>query len=48
MDLNAAAGLMIGKDGVDLREAIREIEQVIDSGKAAEQLEKFIKLSNEQ
>ena len=31
-----------------LREAIREIEQVIDSGKAAEQLEKFIKLSNEQ
>lgn len=46
--LNAAAGLMIGRDGMDLREAIREIEQVIDSGKAAEQLEKFIKLSNEQ
>lgn len=46
--LNAAAGLMIGKDGMDLREAIREIEQVIDSGTAAEQLEKFIKLSNEQ
>lgn len=46
--LNAAAGLMIGKDGMDLREAIREIEQVIGSGKAAEQLEKFIKLSNEQ
>ena len=46
--LNAAAGLMIGKDGMDLREAIREIEQVTDSGKAAEQLEKFIKLSNEQ
>ena len=46
--LNAAAGLMIGKDGMDLRGAIREIEQVIDSGKAAEQLEKFIKLSNEQ
>lgn len=46
--LNAAAGLMIGKDGMDLKEAIREIEQVIDSGKAAEQLEKFIKLSNEQ
>ena len=40
--------LMIGKDGMDLKEAIREIEQVIDSGKAAEQLEKFIKLSNEQ
>ena len=46
--LNAAAGLMIGKDGMDLKEAIREIEQVIDSGKAAEQMEKFIKLSNEQ
>ena len=45
--LNAAAGLMIGKDGMELREAIREIEQVIDSGKAAEQLEKFIKLRNE-
>ncbi|HIX76507.1 MAG TPA: anthranilate phosphoribosyltransferase [Candidatus Fusicatenibacter merdavium] len=45
--LNAAAGLMIGKDGLDFREAIHEIEQVIDSGKAAEQLERFIGLSNE-
>ena len=45
--LNAAAGLMIGKDGLDFREAIHEIEQVIDSGKAAEQLERFIRLSNE-
>lgn len=45
--LNAAAGLMIGKDGLDLKAAIREIEQTIDSGKAAGQLERFVKLSNE-
>lgn len=46
--LNAAAGLVIGQDGIDLREAIHEMEKVIDSGKAAEQLEKFIQLSNEK
>lgn len=46
--LNAAAGLVIGQDGIDLREAIHEMEQIIDSGKAAEQLEKFIQLSNEK
>lgn len=45
--LNAAAGLMIGKDGLDLKAAICEIEQTIDSGKAAGQLERFVKLSNE-
>lgn len=45
--LNAAAGLMIGKDGLDLKAAIREIEQTIDSGEAAGQLERFVKLSNE-
>lgn len=45
--LNAAAGLMIGKDGLDLKAAIREIEQTIDSGKAAGQLKRFVKLSNE-
>lgn len=44
--LNAAAGLVIGQDGIDLREAIHEMEKIIDSGKAAEQLEKFIQLSN--
>lgn len=46
--LNAAAGLVIGQDGIDLREAIHEMEKVIDSGKPAEQLEKFIQLSNEK
>src|SRR5699024_2772037 len=46
--LNAAAGLVIGQDGIDLREAIHEMEKIIDSGKAAEQLEKFIQLSNEK
>lgn len=46
--LNAAAGLVIGQDGIDLREAIHEMEKIIDSGKAAEQLEKFIRLSNEK
>lgn len=46
--LNAAAGLVIGQDGIDLREAIHEMEKIIDNGKAAEQLEKFIQLSNEK
>lgn len=46
--LNAAAGLVIGQDGIDLREAIHEMEKIIDSGKAVEQLEKFIQLSNEK
>ena len=46
--LNAAAGLVIGQDGIDLREAIHEMEKIIDSGKAAEQLEKFIQLSNDK
>ena len=46
--LNAAAGLVIGQDGIDLQEAIHEMEKIIDSGKAAEQLEKFIQLSNEK
>lgn len=46
--LNAAAGLVIGQDGIDLREAIHEMEKIINSGKAAEQLEKFIQLSNEK
>ena len=46
--LNAAAGLVIGQDGIDLREAIHEMEKIIDSGKAAKQLEKFIQLSNEK
>ena len=46
--LNAAAGLVIGQDGIDLREAIHEMEKIIDSGKATEQLEKFIQLSNEK
>ncbi len=46
--LNAAAGLVIGQDGIDLREAIHEMEKIIDSEKAAEQLEKFIQLSNEK
>ena len=46
--LNAAAGLVIGQDGIDLREAIHEMEKIIESGKAAEQLEKFIQLSNEK
>ena len=46
--LNAAAGLVIGQDGIDLREAIHEMEKIIDSGKAAEKLEKFIQLSNEK
>lgn len=44
--LNAAAGLCVAK-GLDFAEAIREAEDVIDSGKALQKLNDFIRLTNE-
>ncbi len=44
--LNSAAALYITRDDLTLKEAIKEIEYLIDSGKALEKLEEFIKFSN--
>lgn len=44
--LNSAAALYVAKD-ISFEDAIQEVEEIIDSGKAMQQLERFIKLSNE-
>lgn len=44
--LNSAAAIHIAR-GTTLAAAVREAEAVIDSGRALQQLEKFIRLSNE-
>jgi anthranilate phosphoribosyltransferase len=44
--LNSAAAIYLAKDEVTIPDAIRIAEEVIDSGKAAAQLDRFIKLSN--
>ncbi|MDR2658730.1 MAG: anthranilate phosphoribosyltransferase [Spirochaetaceae bacterium] len=43
---NAAAALHIAKPDVSIAEAVKIAEEIIDSGKANEQLEKFISLSS--
>lgn len=45
--MNGAAGIYIAKDNITLKEAVKIAEDVIDSGKGLEQLERFIALSNE-
>ncbi len=44
--LNSAAALYISRNDISLKDAIKEIEEVIDSGKATEKLAEFIELSN--
>ncbi len=44
--LNSAAALYIARD-ISFMDAVREVELVIDSGKALLQLETFVRLSNE-
>lgn len=44
--MNAAACIYMVKDNITLKEAVAEAAHVIDSGKAMEQLEKFIALTN--
>lgn len=46
--LNAAAALKIGRDFMELKDAVCEVQQVIDSGKASAQMEAFIRLSREE
>ena len=43
--LNVAAGLHVAK-GIDFAEAVKEAEETIDSGKALEKLNEFIKATN--
>ncbi|MDR0854066.1 MAG: anthranilate phosphoribosyltransferase [Clostridiales Family XIII bacterium] len=45
--LNAAAAIHIAKPDVELGDAIKIAEEVIDSGEAERQLERFVRLSNE-
>ncbi len=45
--LNSAAALYAARKSATLQEAIKLAEEVIDSGRAMEQLEKFILLSNQ-
>lgn len=44
--LNSAAGLYIAKPELTMNEAVKLAQETIDSGKAREQLERFIELSN--
>lgn len=46
--LNAAASIYMVRDDVTLKEAVKIAEELIDSGKAKAQLEKFIELSNQE
>ncbi len=45
--MNAGMSLYLGKDGITLEEGIRMAEELIDSGKAYEKLQEFVKLTNE-
>jgi anthranilate synthase/phosphoribosyltransferase len=45
--LNSAAALYIAKPELTLEQAVEQARDIIDSGKAAKQLEEFIRLSNE-
>ncbi len=45
--LNAAAALSIAKDGLSMKDAVKQVEDIIDSGKAMEKLNQFIKATNE-
>lgn len=46
--LNAAACIYMVRDGITLKEAAGIAADMIDSGKAKEQLEKYIRLSNQE
>lgn len=44
--LNSAAALHVAKENLSMEDAVKEVEQLIDSGKATEKLEEFIAFSN--
>ena len=39
--------LYLGKDGISLEEGIQMAQDILDSGKAYEKLQEFVKLTNE-
>lgn len=45
--LNSAAALYLAREDLSLKDAVCEVEKIIDSGKALEKLNDFIRLSNE-
>lgn len=45
--LNSAAALYVANTDMTLEEAVEKVKEVIDSGKALEQLENFIRMSKE-
>lgn len=46
--INSAAAVYVAKKGITFKNAVKEVEEVIDSGKALEQLNRFIELSNKE
>ncbi len=45
--LNSAAALYVADPDLTMEEAVKKVKEVIDSGKASEQLENFIRMSKE-
>jgi anthranilate phosphoribosyltransferase len=45
--LNSAAAIHIGRPEISFADGIGIVEEVIDSGKALAQLERFVEMSNE-
>ena len=45
--LNSAACIYMVRDGITLEDAVKEAEEILDSGKARVQLEKYVALSRE-
>lgn len=45
--LNSAAALYVAQENISLEEAVEKVREVIESGKALKQLNKFIELSNQ-
>ena len=45
--LNSALCLYMADNGLNLQDCVKRAAEIIDSGKAAEQMEKFIRVSNE-
>lgn len=45
--MNAGMSLYLGKDGISLEQGIRMAQDILDSGKAYEKLQEFVKLTNE-
>lgn len=46
--INSAAAVYVAKQGITFKNAVKEVEEVIDSGIALQQLNRFIELSNKE